>query len=92
MIACLRSETPEVTALKFMNFALVDCANMLASVVLPLPGGPHKISDGKVPFPTLLRRGLSGPIISDWPTNSSKVSGRILEASGDVSFSRFLAL
>ena len=91
-IADLRLETPEVTALILINFAFMDCDNKLARVVFPLPGGPHSINEGKVPFAMLWSRGLFGPTISFCPTNESKLFGLILEANGEDSFKMFSAL
>ena len=42
----LISLIPDKTALKEMNVDLVIFAMICARVVLPTPGGPHKIIDG----------------------------------------------
>jgi len=43
----LISFTPERTALKARNWAPVVEAMIMAKVVLPDPGGPHKIIEGR---------------------------------------------
>src|ERR1700677_4485102 len=56
-----------------------------ASVVLPLPGGPHKIIDGTASRSIAARSARPGPNNSRCPTNSSSVRGRIRAANGVVS-------
>src|SRR5690606_30963584 len=51
-------------------------------VVLPVPGGPHRISDIGASLSTSRRSGVSGPSKCRWPTTSSRVRGRIRTASG----------
>ena len=64
------------------NFAWVISAMTRASVVLPLPGGPEKITDGKRSASMARRKSFPGPRMCSWPTNSSRESGRIRVASG----------
>src|SRR5215475_7100472 len=78
----LRSLTPEVTAEKWTQFAPAERARICARVVLPLPGGPHKMSDRSSPAAVSSRSSLPGPSSCSWPTNSSKVCGRMRSASG----------
>ena len=44
-----------------------------ASVVLPTPGGPHRIIECGRPDSKATRSGLPGPSRCDWPTTSSIV-------------------
>ena len=62
--------------------ALVVSAMMRASVVLPVPGGPHRMIDCSRSRSIASRSGLPGASRSSWPTNSSSVRGRIRSASG----------
>ena len=57
-------------------------ASSRASVVLPLPGGPHRMSDGRWPGLTTRVSAPSVPTRCGWPTNSSSVRGRMRAASG----------
>lgn len=76
------SLTPELMALKVKNGAFKVCAIILAMVVLPVPGGPHKIMDGSLPCSMAVRKMLPLPVRCSWPANSSKVVGRNRSASG----------
>ncbi len=58
------------------------CAIILAIVVLPVPGGPHKIIEGTLPCSIAVRKMLPLPARCSCPTRSSSVSGRILSANG----------
>ena len=53
-----------------------------ASVVLPVPGGPHRMIDCSRSRSIASRSGLPGASSSSWPTNSSNVRGRMRSASG----------
>src|SRR2546430_7936418 len=53
-----------------MNCALEARAMSRASVVLPVPGGPQKISECSCPVAMLADKGLPGPSRCCWPTNS----------------------
>src|SRR3989304_5367333 len=74
---------PDVTALKETRSQFVALEMRKARVVLPEPGGPQKIIDGTICLAErILRSGLSSPIISPCPTNSSNVMGRMRSAKG----------
>ena len=77
-----RSATPALVALTASKVALVAPAISAASVVLPLPGGPQRMSDGTSPASTARRSTVPAPMARCWPTNSSNVRGRIRVASG----------
>src|ERR1700693_1065093 len=77
-----RSATPALVALTASNAAPLAAAMSTASVVLPLPGGPHRISDGTSPESTTRRSTVPTPIARCCPTNSSNVRGRIRVARG----------
>ena len=53
-----------------------------ASVVLPTPGGPHRIIECGRPDSNATRSGLPGPSKCGCPTTSSIVRGRMRSASG----------
>src|SRR5581483_4339652 len=77
------SATPASTALKVSKWEDVLFAIMLASDVLPVPGGPHKIiEENRRSASTARRSNFPGPRISSCPVNSSSVRGRIRAASG----------
>src|SRR5687768_11008984 len=66
-----------------MKRALAVVASKRASVVLPVPGAPQRISEGRVPALSIKRRKIRPePTRWLWPTNSSRVRGRIRSASG----------
>ena len=74
-----RSATPAVTADIATILALVSVASRPARVVLPLPGGPHRMMLGRLP--DLVRRRRTSTT-SRWPTRSSNFFGRRRVASG----------
>src|SRR5205823_2998756 len=76
------SFTPAVTADMVTNSLLVARAISMASVVLPVPGGPHRITDDSRSASIRLRSGLPGASSFSCPTTSSSVSGRIRAARG----------
>src|SRR5262249_31624590 len=76
------SLTPAMTADRAMNCALEARAMRRASVVLPVPGGPQKMSECSCPERIALESALPGPRRWRWPTNSSSVRGRMRSASG----------
>jgi hypothetical protein len=76
------SATPDDTALTDSKAAPDICARMMASDVLPLPGGPQRISEGSLSASSARRRMLSGPTTWSWPANSSRLRGLIRAASG----------
>src|SRR5579872_686505 len=82
--ALRRSATPALTALIATKLEAVRLAMTLASVVLPEPGGPQKIIEPTWSCSIDRRRILPGPRMCSWPTNSSKVRGRIRAASGSL--------
>src|SRR3712207_3199550 len=79
--ASRRSLTPLVTALRGTNSSSTVPASTRASVVLPVPGGPHRTSDPILPRSTALK-GPPSPVRCGWPTTSSSVRGRSLSARG----------
>ena len=81
----LRSATPDATALIALKWLFVTLATSVASVVLPVPGGPHSMMDGTRSASMLSRRTRPGPMISSWPTNSSNDLGRIPRRQGRMS-------
>ncbi len=58
---------------------------MFAMVVLPTPGGPHKIIEGTIPFSIAVLSMLPLPVRCCWPARSLSEVGRILSANGVVS-------
>src|SRR5258706_4220969 len=83
--ACTASRmsfTPESTAESAMNSASTACAIRRASVVLPEPGGPHRIIECSLPDSKAMRSGLPGPSRWFWPTTSVRDRGRSRSASG----------
>ncbi|MPN30022.1 hypothetical protein SDC9_177479 [bioreactor metagenome] len=73
---------PENTADKAMNSQLNCVAIMRASVVLPTPGGPHRIIECGCPEANARCSGLPGPSRCCWPITSFGVRGRNCSASG----------
>ena len=73
---------PDITALNAMKCARVALAMTRASVVLPVPGGPHRMIDRSRSCSIAARSGRPGPSSASWPTMSSMVRGRIRSASG----------
>src|SRR3989344_5133352 len=57
---------------------------MRARVVLPLPGGPHKMKEKSSFFSMATRSGLPPPTRCSCPTNSSSFCGLIFEARGSI--------
>src|SRR5688500_12188524 len=76
------SFTPEKTAESAMNSASNASAISRASVVLPTPGGPHRIIEWGLRASNASRSGLPAPSRWLWPTTSSSVRGRRRSASG----------
>ena len=81
-ITRLISAIPATTAEKGTNCARVVAAISRASVVLPEPGGPQKISDGTRSESIARRRNPPSPTTAACPTTSSRLRGRIRSASG----------
>jgi hypothetical protein len=76
------SFTPASTADSTMNCASTACASSRASVVLPTPGGPHRIIECTRPDSNAARSGRPGPSRCCWPITSASVCGRRRSASG----------
>ena len=51
-------------------------------LVLPVPGGPHRIIEDSLPAATIRPIAPSGPVRCSCPTTSSSVAGRSRSASG----------
>ena len=76
------SFTPCSTAEKVTVGTPLASPSSWASVVFPVPGGPHRISDSRRPLARRSRSTRPGPSRCCWPTNSSTVRGRMRSASG----------
>ena len=63
-----RSFTVPVMALTSTNSACVVLAMMRASVVLPVPAGPYRMTDESVSCSMARRSQLPGPTAWAWPT------------------------
>ena len=61
------SFTPDVTALRVKNGALVALARMRANVVLPTPGGPHRMNELTFPVVIMRRNTPFSPTRWVWP-------------------------
>src|SRR5260370_42329989 len=77
-----RSFTPDSTGEIDLKTDAVCSATSRARVVLPLPGGPQRIIECRVPEAAIWVSSLPGPSKCSWPTASSSVRGRIRSASG----------
>ena len=73
---------PASTALNDTNSASVTSAIARASVVLPVPGGPQRITDWSASRTIASRSGRPGANSVSWPSISSSVRGRMRSASG----------
>ena len=71
------SATPDVTAFNFLNWYFVVSLITFASDVFPHPGGPHSIMLDSLSAFIVLYSSLSFPTMCSWPTNWSRVLGRI---------------
>ncbi len=78
----LRSATPENTAEIGTKRRPTASASRRAMLVLPVPGGPHRIIDDNLPAATMRPIAPSGPVRCSCPTTSSSPRGRSLSASG----------
>ncbi len=86
-MAARTSLTPAVTALSSTKRRPEAPLTSAAIVVLPVPGGPHRITE-LVPEPSISRRnGEPGATRSAWPTSSDSSRGRIRTASGALASS-----
>ena len=66
-ITALISLMPLSTALNGMNSHRVMRAISRASVVFPVPGGPHRITEVSSSRSICRRSGLPGPRMCSWP-------------------------
>src|SRR5688572_19971060 len=82
------SFTPEKTADSAVNCASNALAISRARVVLPEPGGPHRIIECGFPDSKATRSGLPGPSRCCCPTTSSMLCGRSASASGAAGSAR----
>ena len=80
----LRSATPEKTAEMATKRRPTASASRRAMLVLPVPGGPHRIIEDRRPAATIRPIAPSGPVRCSWPTTSPSVAGRSRSASGRV--------
>ena len=80
--AARTSFTPAITADSARNSESQVFATRRASVVLPVPGGPHRIIECRLRPSSKRRSGLPGASRCDWPMNSSRLAGRMRSASG----------
>ncbi len=78
------SGNPDSTAEMAWNSASAYCASNSARVVLPQPGGPHRIIECTRPDSTARRSALPGASSLRCPTISSRVRGRMRSASGRI--------
>ena len=69
------SFTPERTADSDTKAAPVARATIRASVVLPVPGGPQRMSEGTWSASMARRRKRPSPVTCSWPTNSAERAG-----------------
>src|SRR5574344_432280 len=81
-ITALTCFTPELTADREKKGRLSCLDIMNASVVLPTPGGPHKMKDEILPVSIMFRRIAPLPTRCSCPTYSSKLLGLIRSANG----------
>ena len=77
-----RSWTPVKMALICTKRSSVPSASSRAIVVLPTPGGPHRMRDPRVFAASIAPSGPSGASRLRWPTTSSRLRGRSRSASG----------
>ena len=80
--AFFRSATPENTAESCSKCSAVASASSRATVVLPVPGGPQKISEPSERVSSMRVSAPSGPSRWSCPTTSASFVGRSLSASG----------
>ena len=80
------SRTPALTAESSTNLRPDDLAIAWASVVLPVPGGPHRMTetdpDSPVRSPASATSGDPGVSRCRCPATSSRLVGRMRTASG----------
>src|SRR5919106_3907104 len=78
------SATPEDTAESCTSSAPTAWARRCASVVFPVPAGPHRTMEGRCPDSTRAERAFPGSRRCCCPTTSSNERGRIRAASGSA--------
>ena len=76
------SALPALTAESSSKAAPVTEAIRRATVVLPVPGGPYRITEPSRSSSIVRRSGAPGPSRCSWPATSSSVRGRRRSASG----------
>ena len=76
------SLTPPSTALMETKRASNASAIRRASVVLPVPGGPHRMQLCGIPLSKATRKDCPSPTSCCWPITSASVRGRKRSASG----------
>ncbi len=76
------SFTPEFMADSVKSLRSSAVATNLASVVLPTPGGPHRMNEGTLPVSMNLRKTPSLPTRCACPMYSSSVCGLSRSANG----------
>ena len=76
------SFTPAETADRGSNALLVAPATRRATVVLPVPGGPQRITDESRSDWMSTRSGRPGPSSCSWPTTSSRFGAAAAAARG----------
>ena len=84
-ITARTSFTPAVTADSSTNARPVPSDSSEARVVLPVPGGPHRITEttgASAAAVSRVRSGEPAPSARSWPTTSSSERGRMRTASG----------
>ena len=77
-----RSATPEKIADICSKARSVSPASKRATVVLPVPGGPQKISEPSDPDWIIRLSAPSGPVRCSCPTTSERLRGRSRSARG----------
>ena len=65
-----------------LNVDVQGAATIRANVVVPVPGGPHRIIEPTRSSSIARRSGRPGPTSDSWPTTSSRSSGRRRSGSG----------
>ena len=78
----LSSGTPVKIAEICTKARSVSAARSRAMVVLPTPGGPHRISEDKDRAASIAPKGPSAPNTCSWPMTSDRLRGRSRSASG----------
>ena len=85
------SFTPPSTALMVMNCASKASAISRAMVVLPVPGGPHRMQQCGWPDSKAMRSGMPAPSRCCWPMTSPSVSAAGARPAADAVAARLVA-